>query len=68
MIKIEDLQTIKGDAYEYYNSNESELDLFNKVFLAGDVLEQIKDPRSILLLAKKVLVRQHIQYIFRNRP
>ena len=32
MIKIEDLQTIKGDAYEYYNSNESELDLFNKVF------------------------------------
>ena len=53
MIKIEDLQTIKGDAYEYYNSNESELDLFNKVFLAGDVLEQIKDPRKYFIIGEK---------------
>ena len=53
MIKIENLQTIKGDAYEYYNSNGNDLTLFNKVFLAGDVLEEIKDPRKYFIVGEK---------------
>ena len=53
MIKIENLQTIKGDAYEYYNSNGNELNLFNKVFLADNVLEEIKDPRKYFIVGEK---------------
>jgi hypothetical protein len=53
MIKIENLQTIKGDAYEYYNSNGTELKLFNKVFLADNVLEEIKDPRKYFIVGEK---------------
>ncbi|MCY7062734.1 hypothetical protein MK385_08060 [Streptococcus oralis] len=53
MIKIENLQTIKGDAYEYYNSSGTELKLFNKVFLADNVLEEIKDPRKYFIVGEK---------------
>lgn len=42
MKNIEELEKIKGDAYEYYNSNAEELELFNKVFLADKIVDEIK--------------------------
>lgn len=53
MKKIENLKKIKGDAYEYYNSNEVEFELFNKVFLADKIVDEIKNPSKYFIIGEK---------------
>lgn len=53
MKKIENLKKIKGDAYEYYNSNEAEFELFNKVFLADKIVDEIKNPSKYFIIGEK---------------
>ncbi|MDU7194697.1 MAG: hypothetical protein E6279_02610 [Streptococcus sp.] len=53
MKNIEELEKIKGDAYEYYNSNAEELELFNKVFLADKIVDEIKQPSKYFIIGEK---------------
>lgn len=53
MKKIEELSQIKGDAYEYYNSNDNDTNLFNKIFLVDEILDEIKSPDKYLIIGEK---------------
>ena len=44
MKKIEELQQIKGDAYDYYIAGGEEVDLFEKIFLVDDIIDEICKP------------------------
>ena len=41
MKKIQELQQVKGDAYDYYIAGNEDTDLFEKIFLVDDIVEKI---------------------------
>ena len=41
MKKIQELQQVKGDAYDYYIAGNEDTDLFEKIFLVDDIVEEI---------------------------
>ena len=40
MKKIQELQQVKGDAYDYYIAGNEDTDLFEKIFLVDDIVEE----------------------------
>lgn len=50
MKKITDLKRIKGDAYDYYLSRDSDTDLFNKIFMVDSLIDEIKKPDKFFLI------------------
>lgn len=44
MKKIQELQQVKGDAYDYYIAGNEDTDLFEKIFLVDDIVEEICKP------------------------
>ncbi|MDD5948555.1 MAG: hypothetical protein PUC39_02315 [Lachnospiraceae bacterium] len=53
MKRIEELQKVKGDAYDYYVSPNQDNDLFEKIFLVGDIVEEIEDLDKFFLIGEK---------------
>ena len=53
MEKIENLKTIKGDAYDYYAYPSDADDLFEKIFLVGGIVDAICQPSKIFLIGEK---------------
>ena len=53
MKKIEELQQIKGDAYDYYIAGGEEVDLFEKIFLVDDIIDEICKPDKYFLVGEK---------------
>lgn len=53
MKSIEQLHTIKGDAYEYYNSSTEQYNLFEKIFLVDEIMEDIKNPAKYFIIGEK---------------
>lgn len=64
--KIEELQQIKGDAYDYYIAGGEEVDLFEKIFLVDDIIDEICKPDKYFWSERRDLVKQHILYICQN--
>ena len=44
MKKIEKLQQIKGDAYDHYIAGNEDADLFEKIFLVDEIIDEICKP------------------------
>ncbi|WP_051200670.1 P-loop ATPase, Sll1717 family [Butyrivibrio sp. XPD2002] len=53
MKRIEELKTIKGDAYDYYAYPNEDDDLFEKIFLVGEIVDEIKRPSKCFLIGEK---------------
>lgn len=53
MKRIEDLRQIKGDAYDYYISVDEDKDLFEKIFLVDEIIDEIKKPDKYFLIGEK---------------
>lgn len=53
MKKIQELQQIKGDAYDYYISGNEETDLFEKIFLVDEIIDEICRPDKYFLIGEK---------------
>lgn len=53
MKRIEDLQKIKGDAYDYYVASSEDTDLFEKIFLVDEIIDEIRKPDKYFLLGEK---------------
>lgn len=53
MKKIEELQQIKGDAYDYYISRNEDTDLFEKIFLVDEIIDEICRPDKYFLIGEK---------------
>lgn len=51
--KIDDLKQIKGDAYDYYISGGEDVDLFEKIFLVDDIVDEILKPDKYFLIGEK---------------
>lgn len=66
MKKIQDLQQIKGDAYDYYIAGHDDADLFEKIFLVDEIIDEIRKPDKYFLIGEKGSVKRHILYICRN--
>ena len=49
MKKIQELQQVKGDAYDYYIAGNEDTDLFEKIFLVDDIVEEICKPDKYFL-------------------
>ena len=52
MKEISQLQKVKGDAYDYYVS-PAENDLFEKIFLVGDIVKEIESLDKYFLIGEK---------------
>lgn len=52
MKKIQELQQIKGDAYEYYNDS-NETNLFDKIFLVDEIIDDIKSKGKYFIIGEK---------------
>lgn len=66
MKKIQELQQVKGDAYDYYIAGNEDTDLFEKIFLVDDIVEEICKPDKYFLIGEKGSGKQHIRCICRN--
>lgn len=44
MKNMEERKPVKGDAYDYYISAEEDRDLFEKIFLVDEIIDEIKKP------------------------
>ena len=53
MKRIEELKTIKGDAYDYYAYPTEEDSLFEKIFLVGEIVDDICQPSKSFLIGEK---------------
>ena len=53
MKKIQELQQVKGDAYDYYIAGNEDTDLFEKIFLVDDIVEEICKPDKYFLIGEK---------------
>lgn len=53
MKTIENLQPIKGDAYEYYNISSTQYNLFEKIFLVDEIIDDIKNPTKYFIIGEK---------------
>jgi hypothetical protein len=53
MKAINELQQIKGDAYEYYNSSMQQDNLFEKIFLVDEIMDEIKSPDKYFVIGEK---------------
>lgn len=53
MKNIEELKPIKGDAYDYYISAEEDRNLFEKIFLVDEIVDEIKKPDKYFLIGEK---------------
>ena len=53
MKKIQELQQIKGDAYDYYISGNEETDLFEKIFLVDEIIDEICRPDKYFFNRRK---------------
>lgn len=53
MKKIQDLQQIKGDAYDYYIAGHEDADLFEKIFLVDEIIDEIRKPDKYFLIGEK---------------
>ena len=53
MKKISELQQIKGDAYEYYNTSSQQDSLFEKIFLVDEIMDEIKSPDKYFVIGEK---------------
>ncbi len=53
MKEIEEIQPIKGDAYEYYNTSGDQYNLFEKIFLVDEIMEDIQDPTKYFIIGEK---------------
>lgn len=53
MKKIEKLQQIKEDAYDYYIENNEETTLFEKIFLVDEIIDEINKPDKYFLIGEK---------------
>lgn len=58
MKKIQELQQVKGDAYDYYIAGNEDTDLFEKIFLVDDIVEEICKPDKYFLIGEKDLEKQ----------
>lgn len=53
MKNIEELKPIKGDAYDYYISAGEDRELFEKIFLVDEIVDEIKKPDKYFLIGEK---------------
>ena len=53
MKEIQELQQIKGDAYDYYIAGSEEADLFEKIFLVDEIVDEICKPDKYFLVGEK---------------
>ena len=53
MKPINKLQQIKGDAYEYYNFDSKTENLFEKIFLVDEIMDEIKAPDKYFIIGEK---------------
>lgn len=53
MKPINQLQQIKGDAYEYYNRSFNHGTLFDKIFLVDEILDEIKSEDKYFIIGEK---------------
>lgn len=53
MKPISELQQIKGDAYEYYNTSSQLDNLFEKIFLVDEIMDEIKSPDKYFIIGEK---------------
>ena len=53
MKRIEELQKVKGDAYDYYYMQNADTDLFERIFIVDEVVNDIKDPYKYFLIGEK---------------
>lgn len=53
MKDIEELKQIKGDAYDYYISRDEDKELFERIFLVDDIIDEIKKPDKYFLIGEK---------------
>lgn len=53
MKKIQELQQVKGDAYDYYIAGNEDTNLFEKIFLVDDIVEEICKPDKYFLIGEK---------------
>lgn len=67
MKQIEQLQSIKGDAYEYYNTSDTE-NLFEKIFLVDDIIEDIKSPNKYFIIGEKGSGKTAYSVYLSNHP
>lgn len=51
--EIQELQQIKGDAYDYYIAGSEEADLFEKIFLVDEIVDEICKPDKYFLVGEK---------------
>ena len=51
--RIEELQKIKGDAYDYYVSRNEDVNLFEKIFLVDEIVDEIRKPDKYFLIGEK---------------
>ena len=50
---ISELQQIKGDAYEYYNTSSQQGSLFEKIFLVDEIMDEIKSSDKYFIIGEK---------------
>lgn len=67
MKKIQELQQIKGDAYDYYIAGSKEAELFEKIFLVDEIIDEICKPDKYFLVGEKDQGKQHILCICLNQ-
>lgn len=53
MKKIQELQQVKGDAYDYYISGNEDTNLFEKIFLVDEIIDEICKPDKYFLIGEK---------------
>lgn len=53
MKPIQELQQIKGDAYDYYISGSQDAELFEKIFLVDEIIDEICKPDKYFLVGEK---------------
>lgn len=53
MKQIQELQQIKGDAYDYYTAGSEDARLFEKIFLVDDIIDEISKPDKYFLIGEK---------------
>lgn len=53
MKKIQELQQIKGDAYDYYTAGSKDAELFEKIFLVDEIVDEICKPDKYFLIGEK---------------
>ena len=51
--QIQELQQIKGDAYDYYISGSKDTELFEKIFLVDEIIDEICKPDKYFLVGEK---------------